>query len=79
MKGIFQHRGERHLCRYLNEFDFRHSNRVALGVNDVERAHHALKGAVGFGEEALSPIFRIFFYDILRIVLHGLKGRFLSL
>jgi hypothetical protein len=33
MKGIYQHCGEKHLHRYLAEFDFRYSNRVALGVD----------------------------------------------
>jgi transposase-like protein len=35
MKGIYQHCGSQHLHRYLAEFDFRYSNRVALGVNDT--------------------------------------------
>ena len=35
MKGTYQHCKEKHLHRYLNEFDFRFSNRIALGVNDV--------------------------------------------
>jgi hypothetical protein len=39
--------GEKHLHRYLSEFDFRYSNRVALGVNDGERADIAIKGAAG--------------------------------
>ena len=47
MKGIYQHCSEKHLHRYLSEFDFRYSNRIALGVNDVARADRALKGAVG--------------------------------
>ena len=47
MKGIYQHCGERHLHRYLAEFDFRYSNRVALGVNDEARASRLLKGIVG--------------------------------
>jgi transposase-like protein len=47
MKGVYQHCGERHLHRYLAEFDFRYSNRVRLGVNDVARADLALKGASG--------------------------------
>ena len=42
MKGVYQHCGERHLHRYLAEFDFRYSNRVKLGVDDTERAHRAL-------------------------------------
>ena len=36
-----------HLHRYLAEFDFRYSNRVALGVNDEARATRALKGIAG--------------------------------
>ena len=47
MKGIYQHCGEQHLHRYLAEFDFRYSNRVALGVDDVQRAEIALQGVVG--------------------------------
>jgi transposase-like protein len=47
MKGIYQHCAEKHLHRYLVEFDFRYSNRVALGVDDVARADRALKGIVG--------------------------------
>ena len=39
MKGVYQHCAEKHLHRYLAEFDFRYSNRVALGVNDGERAY----------------------------------------
>ena len=37
MKGVYQHCGEKHLHRYLSEFDFRYSNRAALGVNDTAR------------------------------------------
>jgi hypothetical protein len=37
------------LHRYLAEFDFRYSNRVALGINDVARADRALNGIVGKG------------------------------
>ncbi len=47
MKGVYQHCGEKHLHRYLAEFDFRYSNRVALGVDDAARASKALKGVVG--------------------------------
>jgi transposase-like protein len=47
MRGIYQHCGKRHLHRYLAEFDFRYSNRVALGVNDVARADILLAGVVG--------------------------------
>jgi transposase-like protein len=47
MKGVYQHCGEKHLHRYLAEFDFRYSNRVALGVGDCARAELALSGIVG--------------------------------
>lgn len=47
MKGVYQHCDEKHLHRYLNEYDFRYNNRVALGVNDEARAVKALKGVVG--------------------------------
>jgi transposase-like protein len=47
MKGVYQHCGEKHLHRYLAEFDFRYSNRIALGVDDTARATRALKGVVG--------------------------------
>ncbi len=47
MKGIYQHCSEKHLHRYVAEFDFRYSNRVRLGVNDVTRTDAALKGIVG--------------------------------
>jgi len=47
MKGVYQHCSEKHLHRYLAEFDFRYSHRVALGVDDVTRATIALKGAKG--------------------------------
>jgi transposase-like protein len=47
MKGVYQHCAEKHLHRYLAEFDFRYSNRVRLGVNDMQRTERALKGVVG--------------------------------
>jgi transposase-like protein len=47
MKGVYQHCKERHLHRYLAEFDFRYSHRVALGYNDIERTVLAIKGAEG--------------------------------
>jgi transposase-like protein len=45
--GTYHHVSEQHLNRYLAEFSFRHSERKALGVDDVERAQKALKGIVG--------------------------------
>lgn len=47
MKGTYQHCDEKHLQRYLAEFDFRYNNRVSLGVNDTARASVALRGIVG--------------------------------
>jgi hypothetical protein len=47
MKGVYQHCSEKHLHRYLAEFDFRYSNRVAIGADDVERTTRAIKGAEG--------------------------------
>lgn len=47
MIGTYQHCHEKHLHRYLAEFDFRYSNRIALGVDDGERAARALRGIVG--------------------------------
>ena len=47
MHGVYQHCSEKHLHRYLAEFDFRYSNRVKLGVDDAERTARAFKGIVG--------------------------------
>jgi len=47
MKGTYQHCSERHLQRYLAEFDFRYNERSGLGVSDAERAEKALKGITG--------------------------------
>lgn len=47
MKGVYQHCDEKHLHRYLSEFDFRYNGREALGYNDEDRAVMLLKGVVG--------------------------------
>lgn len=47
MRGIYQHCGEKHLHRYLAEYDFRYNHRTALGYNDPERAALAIKNADG--------------------------------
>lgn len=47
MTGVYQHCGEQHLQRYLHEFDFRYSNRSALGVEDAERTQRIMKGITG--------------------------------
>jgi transposase-like protein len=45
--GTYHHVSARHLKRYLGEFDFRHNERAALGVNDARRAEKALAGIAG--------------------------------
>ena len=47
MRGIYQHCSEKHLHRYLAEYDFRYNHRVKLGYNDGERAALAVKSAAG--------------------------------
>ena len=47
MKGVYQHCAKKHLHRYLSEFDFRYSNRIARGVNDGQRTTKALRGIIG--------------------------------
>lgn len=47
MKGVYQHCSEKHLHRYLAEFDFRYSNRAKLGVSDEQRASLAVAEVVG--------------------------------
>lgn len=45
--GVYQHIDEKHIDRYLAEFDFRYNNRVKLGIDDKQRADRALIGAKG--------------------------------
>lgn len=47
MRGTYQHCAEKHLHRYLAEYDFRYNHRIRLGFNDTARADAALKGIVG--------------------------------
>jgi hypothetical protein len=47
MKGVYQHCSKKHLHRYAAEFDFRYSNRIALGIDDARRADNLLAGVVG--------------------------------
>lgn len=47
MRGIYQHCAEKHLHRYLAEYDFRYNHRMRLGYSDMGRALIALKGAEG--------------------------------
>jgi hypothetical protein len=44
MKGVYQHCSEKHLHRYVAEFDFRYNNRVWLGVDDEVRTDRAIRG-----------------------------------
>jgi hypothetical protein len=45
--GIYQHCGEQHFQRYLNEFTVCYNNRIKLGVSDYQRAVIAMKGIEG--------------------------------
>jgi transposase-like protein len=47
MRGVYQHCKEKHLHRYLAEFDFRYNHRVGLGCSDIDRTLAAIKGAEG--------------------------------
>jgi transposase-like protein len=47
LTGTYHHVSAHHLKRYLGEFDFRHNERAALGVDDSKRAEKALAGIVG--------------------------------
>jgi transposase-like protein len=47
MRGVYQHCSEKHLHRYLAEFDFRYNNRAKLGVDDAGRAATLAEGIVG--------------------------------
>jgi hypothetical protein len=44
---LHQHSSERHLHRYLAEFDFRYSHRIKTGYDDGARADRALLGVKG--------------------------------
>jgi ISXO2-like transposase domain len=47
MKGTYQHCAEKHLHRYLSEFDFRYNTRTALGFSDLMRAEVLAEGIKG--------------------------------
>ena len=47
MKGVYQHCKEKHLHRYLAEFDFRYNHRIKLGYSDIDRTRAAIKGVEG--------------------------------
>lgn len=47
MRGVYQHCSEKHLHRYLAEFDFRYNHREALGFSDEQRTVAAVRAAEG--------------------------------
>jgi transposase-like protein len=47
MKGVYQHCSEKHLHRYLAEYDFRYNHREALGFDDETRTIAAVKAGEG--------------------------------
>jgi hypothetical protein len=47
VKAVYQHVDEKHLHRYLAEFDFRYNHRIANGVDDVARTVKALANSKG--------------------------------
>jgi transposase-like protein len=47
MVGVYQHCGEQHFQRYLDEFTFRFNNRTKLGVEDGQRAAKLAHGMGG--------------------------------
>jgi hypothetical protein len=44
MRGVYQHCREKHLHRYLAEFDFRYNTRK---ISDMERTMEAVRGSEG--------------------------------
>jgi transposase-like protein len=47
MVGVYQRCDEKHLHRYLAEFDFRYNARQSLGVDDQQRTSRAVMGMKG--------------------------------
>jgi transposase-like protein len=47
MRGVYQHCGEKHLHRYVAEFDFRFNRREALGWTDEARCIAAIRAGDG--------------------------------
>ena len=47
MRGTYQHCAEKHLHRYLAEFDFRFNKRAKLGCDDDLRTQQLVQGIVG--------------------------------
>jgi len=47
MTGVYQHCSQDHVKRYLAEFEYRYNNRMALGVDDIERTNTVLENIGG--------------------------------
>jgi len=47
MRGVYQHCKEKHLHRYLAEYDFRYNHRVKLGFSDIDRTYAAIRAVEG--------------------------------
>jgi transposase-like protein len=47
INGTYHHVSQKHLKRYLAEFDFRYNERIALGIGDAERMSRSISGIVG--------------------------------
>jgi transposase-like protein len=47
MRGVYQHCSEKHLHRYLAEFDYRYNHRESLGFSDQDRMETSVGGIVG--------------------------------
>jgi hypothetical protein len=59
MKGVYQHCDEKHLHRYVAEFDFRYNHREALGVDDDARTVAAVLEAKASGDLSTASLKRI--------------------
>lgn len=59
MNGVYQHCAEKHLHRYLSEFEFRYNRRSGLGFTDAERARDIVKGADGKRLTYRQPRFKV--------------------
>lgn len=47
MRGVYQHCAEKHLHRYLAEYDLRYNYRASFGYNGAERTIAAVRGGEG--------------------------------
>ena len=67
MRGIYQHCKEKHLHRYLAEYDFRYNHRVALGYSDMDRTLAAIKGETASASRTGNLTKRDFSHEATRI------------